>query len=116
LTQSKVMELLFGEPLGEALRGLPKWTYDVSSKKLMRVFVFKDFTQAFGFMTQVALQAERRNHHPEWGNIYNKVQITLTTHELGGLSQRDVELARAIDRMECGTMSPEIKAGSPRVG
>ena len=110
------MELLIGEQLGEALQELPQWTYDASSKKLTRTFVFKDFIRAFGFMTQVALQAERRNHHPEWSNVYNKVQIALTTHDLGGLSQRDVELARAIDRMERGMASPEAQAGSPRVG
>ncbi|XP_068187524.1 pterin-4-alpha-carbinolamine dehydratase 2-like [Antennarius striatus] len=60
---------------------------------------FKSFNQAFGFMSRVALQAERLNHHPEWFNVYNKVQITLTTHDCGGLSKRDVQLAKFIDNV-----------------
>jgi len=116
LTPGRTVDVLVGEPLAEALRGLPKWTYDVSSKKLVRAFVFKDFTRAFGFMTQVALQAERRSHHPEWSNVYNKVKIALTTHDLGGLSPRDVELARTIDQLECGMVLPEAKASPPKSG
>ncbi|XP_029029803.1 pterin-4-alpha-carbinolamine dehydratase 2-like isoform X2 [Betta splendens] len=60
---------------------------------------FKTFNQAFGFMSRVALQAEKMNHHPEWFNVYNKVQITLTTHDCGGLSRRDVKLAKFIDKI-----------------
>ncbi|KAG7283428.1 hypothetical protein CRUP_031481 [Coryphaenoides rupestris] len=59
---------------------------------------FKSFNQAFGFMTRVALQAEKMNHHPEWCNVYNKVQITLTTHDCGGLSKRDIKMAKFIDK------------------
>ncbi|CAL8303659.1 pterin-4-alpha-carbinolamine dehydratase 2 [Gadus morhua] len=59
---------------------------------------FKSFNQAFGFMTRVALQAEKMNHHPEWFNVYNKVQITLTTHDCGGLSKRDIKMAKFIDK------------------
>ncbi|XP_066502630.1 pterin-4-alpha-carbinolamine dehydratase 2-like isoform X1 [Hoplias malabaricus] len=60
---------------------------------------FKTFNQAFGFMSRVALQAEKMNHHPEWFNVYNKVQITLTTHDCGGLSRKDVRLAKFIDKV-----------------
>nr|XP_020491165.1 pterin-4-alpha-carbinolamine dehydratase 2 [Labrus bergylta] len=60
---------------------------------------FKTFNQAFGFMSRVALQAEKMNHHPEWFNVYNKVQITLTTHECGGLSKRDMKMAKFIDKI-----------------
>ncbi|NXG45988.1 PHS2 dehydratase, partial [Psilopogon haemacephalus] len=65
---------------------------------LYKEFHFQTFNQAFGFMTRVALQAERMNHHPEWFNVYSKVQITLTSHDCGGLSRRDVKLAQFIDR------------------
>ncbi|XP_023675342.2 pterin-4-alpha-carbinolamine dehydratase 2 isoform X1 [Paramormyrops kingsleyae] len=60
---------------------------------------FKTFNQAFGFMSRVALQAEKMNHHPEWFNVYNKVQITLTTHDCGGLSKKDIKLAKFIDKV-----------------
>ncbi|XP_008400170.1 pterin-4-alpha-carbinolamine dehydratase 2 [Poecilia reticulata] len=60
---------------------------------------FKTFNQAFGFMSRVALQAEKMNHHPEWINVYNKVQITLTTHDCGGISKRDVKMAKFIDKI-----------------
>ncbi|KAM4726520.1 pterin-4-alpha-carbinolamine dehydratase 2 [Anableps anableps] len=60
---------------------------------------FKTFNQAFGFMSRVALEAEKMNHHPEWFNVYNKVQITLTTHDCGGLSKRDVKMAKFIDKI-----------------
>ncbi|XP_047463140.1 pterin-4-alpha-carbinolamine dehydratase 2-like [Mugil cephalus] len=60
---------------------------------------FKTFNQAFGFMSRVALQAEKMNHHPEWFNVYNKVQITLTTHDCGGLSKRDIKMAKFIDQV-----------------
>ncbi|KFV61264.1 Pterin-4-alpha-carbinolamine dehydratase 2, partial [Dryobates pubescens] len=64
---------------------------------IYKEFHFKSFNQAFGFMTRVALQAEKMNHHPEWSNVYSKVQITLTSHDCGGLTRRDVRLARFID-------------------
>lgn len=66
---------------------------------LHRRFVFEDFVEAFGFMTQVALLAERADHHPEWSNIYERVDIQLTTHDVAGVSDRDFSLAQAIDRL-----------------
>jgi len=73
----------------------PNWSVD--DEKLRRDFQFRDFVEAFGFMSQVALLAEARNHHPNWSNVYNRVTIELTTHDLGGLSTLDTELAIAID-------------------
>ena len=76
---------------------LPQWTVDQQS--ISRELVFRDFNEAFGFMSRVALLAESRNHHPNWSNVYNRVSITLSTHDLGGLSDLDVELAAAIDQL-----------------
>lgn len=81
----------------DALDGLPDWDHDESRDAITRQIVFSDFAEAFGFMTQVALIAEKMDHHPEWKNVWNRVEITLTTHDAGGLSERDIELADAID-------------------
>lgn len=70
-----------------------------------REFVLENFVQAFGFMTQVAIVAEKHNHHPEWSNVYNRVAITLTTHDVGGLSNNDIELATEIDRLHSSIRS-----------
>lgn len=79
---------------------LPQWQYRPQRGGLIqRDFLFEDFVQAFGFMTQLALAAERLNHHPEWTNVYNRVSITLTTHDVQGLSTRDIELAQIADRL-----------------
>ncbi len=83
----------------EALRELPEWTLRDDASAIYRSFRFVDFSEAFAFMTRVALLAERDNHHPEWSNVYNRVEITLTTHDAGGLSRRDVNMAWAIDRL-----------------
>ncbi len=69
----------------------------LEENKLHREYQFKNFVEAFGFMTQVALMAERSNHHPEWFNVYNKVVIDLTTHEVGGITERDFSLAKQMD-------------------
>ena len=78
---------------------LPSWTMVAGRDAITRSLEFKDFKQAFGFMTEVALTAERMDHHPEWSNVYDKVAITLASHDVGGLSQRDVDLALAIDEI-----------------
>ena len=75
----------------------PGWTLREDGKAIIRNFKFKDFNQAFGFMTRVALYADKADHHPEWFNVYNRVEITLTTHDADGLSQRDVAMVRAIE-------------------
>lgn len=82
-----------------ALADLPDWTLRGDGLAITRDFRFADFGAAFGFMTRVALAAEKADHHPEWSNVYNRVHITLTTHDAGGLSVRDVAMARAIDAM-----------------
>ena len=79
------------------LAQLPQWTYDDDAKGIRRTVRFADFAEAFGFMARVAILAEKADHHPEWFNVYNRVEILLTTHDAGGLSQRDVDLAMAID-------------------
>ncbi|XP_027039448.1 pterin-4-alpha-carbinolamine dehydratase-like [Pocillopora damicornis] len=73
------------------------WTEVEGRDAIYKEFIFKDFNQAFGFMTRVGLQAEKMDHHPEWFNVYNKVQITLSTHDCGGLSEKDVKLANFIE-------------------
>jgi len=83
----------------DALDGLPDWDYDESRDAITRIFVFGDFSEAFAFMTRVALLAEKADHHPEWSNVYNRVEILLTTHDAGGLSGRDIEMAEAIDAL-----------------
>ncbi|MBP6723943.1 MAG: 4a-hydroxytetrahydrobiopterin dehydratase [Halioglobus sp.] len=79
------------------MRALPEWVLD--QHKLHRQFVFRDFVEAFGFMSRVALLAEAMNHHPEWSNVYNRVDIHLTSHDAGGISERDFSLAGRINRL-----------------
>ncbi|WP_135469536.1 4a-hydroxytetrahydrobiopterin dehydratase [Crenalkalicoccus roseus] len=78
---------------------LPEWRMVEGRDAIRREFRFRDFSEAWGFMARVALLAERQDHHPEWRNVWNRVEIVLTTHDAGGLSRRDVELARAIDAL-----------------
>ena len=80
-----------------AMELLPQWTYDADAKGIRRILRFADFAEAFGFMSRVAILAEKADHHPEWFNVYNRVEILLTTHDADGLSQRDIDLARKID-------------------
>lgn len=75
------------------------WKLSQDNKSISRELVFKDFNKAFGFMTQVALQSERFNHHPEWFNVYNKVKITWSTHDLDGLSHHDLQMAQFCDEI-----------------
>ena len=83
----------------QLLQASPRWRYSAErGGTISRQFDFADFAEAFGFMSQVALCAERRNHHPEWTNVYNRVSVTLTTHDVGGLSMNDIEMARLMDR------------------
>ncbi len=79
-----------------ALDMLPDWTYDAEAGGIRRSFRFSDFAAAFAFMTRTAILAEKADHHPEWSNVYNRVEILLTTHDAGGLSARDIDLATAI--------------------
>ena len=83
----------------DALAALPDWTLRGDALAIERQFQFRNFSEAFAFMARVALLAEKHDHHPEWSNVYNRVAITLTTHDAGGLAERDVKLAHAIDRL-----------------
>ena len=82
-----------------ALDALPNWVFDADADGISRSFSFDNFVQAFGFMSSVALEAEKADHHPEWSNVYNRVVILLTTHDAGGLSSRDIDLAKKIDAL-----------------
>ncbi len=79
------------------LASCPEWRLRGDGLAIVRAFSFADFNAAFGFMTRVALYADKADHHPEWANVYNRVEITLTTHDAGGLSARDAAMARVID-------------------
>ncbi len=91
------IEQLNEEERAAALDALDEWDFDEARDAITRSFTFADFSEAFAFMTRVALLAEKADHHPEWSNIWNRVDILLTTHDAGGLSQRDVDMAEAID-------------------
>jgi 4a-hydroxytetrahydrobiopterin dehydratase len=92
-----LIDKLSPKATAELLATLPNWKHDAQRDAITREFVLTDFAQAFAFMTQIAIQSEKRNHHPEWFNVYNRVNITLTTHDVNGLSQRDIDLARYAD-------------------
>ena len=81
--------------IGTRLQTLPDW--ELAGGKLRREFVFRDFVTAFGFMSQVALIAEKMDHHPEWFNVYNSVEVTLSTHDSGGVTQLDINMAKQMN-------------------
>jgi len=88
---------LTAEALGAALATIKGWTKVAGRDAIRKSFTFADFNQAWGFMTRVALAADKADHHPEWSNVYNKVEVVLSTHDAGGVSDKDVALARFID-------------------
>jgi len=82
------------------LASLPDWIFhDERGGIIQREFIFDDFIQAFGFISQTAIYAEKHNHHPEWFNVYNRVKVLLTTHDVDGISMNDIEMARFMDRI-----------------
>jgi 4a-hydroxytetrahydrobiopterin dehydratase len=83
----------------EALQSLAGWAFDPEANAIRRSFRFGDFSEAFGFMTRVALAAEKADHHPDWSNSWNRVDIALSTHSEGGVTRRDIDLARQIDAL-----------------
>jgi 4a-hydroxytetrahydrobiopterin dehydratase len=93
------IQSLNDEERADALDGLPDWDYDDGRDAISRSFTFSDFSAAFAFMTRVALYAEKHDHHPEWSNVWNRVDILLTTHDAGGLSHRDIAMAEAIEAL-----------------
>ena len=91
---------LTGQALTEAVKGLDGWRLTGGDRDaITRRFVFADFNEAFGFMARVALEAERLNHHPEWFNVYKTVDVTLSTHDAGGLTDLDIKLATAMNQI-----------------
>lgn len=90
---------LSGTERKNALATLNGWRELDDRDAIQKTFQFTNFTEAFGFMTQIALKAEKMDHHPEWFNVYNRVEVTLATHEVGGLSDKDIKLAILIDEM-----------------
>ena len=91
------MARLEGAARKAALAGVAEWREVDGRDAIARKFVFKDFNQAFGFMTRAALVAEKMDHHPEWFNVYRTVEVTLSTHDAGGLTDKDIALAKAMD-------------------
>jgi 4a-hydroxytetrahydrobiopterin dehydratase len=94
-----MVEKLIGAARSDALRTLNGWAEAVGRDAIKKSFQFRTFAEAWGFMSKVALAAEKMDHHPEWFNVYSKVEITLSTHDVGGLSRRDIDLAKVIDKL-----------------
>lgn len=94
-----MVEKLSGKEREAGLRGLNGWVYDEAGDAIEHVFKFRDFSEAFAFMSRVALAAEKAGHHPDWSNSYNSVTIRLSTHDAGGLSAKDIALAKTIDKI-----------------
>ena len=90
---------LSAQEIESGLEALPGWSHDPSAAALRRSFSFRDFGEAFGFITRVALAAEKADHHPEWSNVWNRVDIALTTHSAGGITRKDLDLAKSIDEI-----------------
>jgi 4a-hydroxytetrahydrobiopterin dehydratase len=96
-------EKLTGNARKSALAGLNGWSEVKDRDAISRTFIFRDFNEAFGFMTRAALVAEKLDHHPEWFNVYDKVAVTLATHDAGGVTERDIELAAAMNGLADGS-------------
>ena len=91
---------LTGQARADALRKLGGWSEVSGRDAITKTFVFKDFNEAFGFLTRAALVAEKMDHHPEWSNVYKTVDVTLSTHDAGGVTELDVRLAAEMDRLD----------------
>lgn len=96
---ASMAEKLTGNARKSALAKLHGWSEVKNRDAITRQFTFSDFNEAFGFMARAALVAEKLDHHPEWFNVYNKVEVTLATHDAGGVTERDIKLAQAMDRL-----------------
>jgi 4a-hydroxytetrahydrobiopterin dehydratase len=95
--EAVVTDRLSTEARKSALKDLPGWKEAAGREAIERTFVFKDFNEAFGFMSRAALVAEKNDHHPEWRNVYKTVEVVLATHDAGGVTSRDVKLAKAMN-------------------
>lgn len=94
-----MIEKLTGAARDAAIRGLDGWAEVPGRDAIIKTFTFKDFNAAFGFMGRAALKAEKMDHHPEWYNIYNRVEVTLASHDAGGVTQKDIDLAAFMDQV-----------------
>lgn len=94
-----MVKQLPADTVDNALKSLTGWNLSADATSIHKDLKFQDFNQAWGFMNRVALLAEKMDHHPEWFNVYNRVEIKLTTHDAGGISERDITMAKAIDQM-----------------
>lgn len=90
---------LSDQQCNDFLSNYPDWTHDPARDAIKKTFKFKNFSEAFAFMTRVAMKAEKMIHHPEWFNVYNRVEITLTTHDAGGLSEKDIKMAEYLEKI-----------------
>ena len=93
------MTILSDAERADALAGLPGWTFDAGRNGIIKSFSFADFSAAFAFMTRVALAAEKADHHPDWSNVWNRVDILLSTHSAGGVTAKDIALAERIEAL-----------------
>lgn len=98
-----VVEKLSEAARTDALGKLPGWSHDSGRDAISKKFLFGDFNAAFGFMARVAVKAEAMNHHPEWFNVYNRVEVALSSHDANGVTERDLKLARAMEKVVAGT-------------
>lgn len=99
MSEFKASDVLIGGALTNSLQAVPDWTLGDGNKSISRRMDFTDFAAAFAFMTRVADYAERIDHHPEWCNVWNRVDMTLTTHSVGGLTRKDMQFARHVDEL-----------------
>jgi 4a-hydroxytetrahydrobiopterin dehydratase len=95
--EADMVERLSADARKAALKALSDWSEVAGRDAIARTFTFRDFNEAFGFMTRVALAAEKADHHPEWRNVYKTVEVVLATHDAGGVTERDIRLAEAMD-------------------
>src|SRR5262250_3334047 len=102
MEEAIMAERLSAEARKSALQGLAGWSEVAGREAIERTFTFKDFNEAFGFMSRVALVAEKRDHHPEWRNVYKTVDVVLSTHDAGGVTAKDVDLAKAMNAIAFG--------------
>ena len=100
------MALLGDAERESALAALSGWAYDGDRRGIVRAFRFADFSAAFAFMTRVALAAEKADHHPDWSNVWNRVDILLSTHSEGGVTEKDIALAKVIDQLAEARRAP----------
>ncbi len=86
----------------QAMAEIDGWAYDADAKAINKTFSFKDFSEAWGFMNRAALLAEKMDHHPEWFNVYNRVEVKMTTHDAGGVTELDIQMANAMESFAAG--------------